>query len=177
MARAAKMKAPAAQGVLQSRDEVVDAIAEIGRSTRERVRIETEMNDELATIRERYETEAQPYAERVRDLILGVQGWVEAHREELTNGGKTKTVSFPTGDVKWRITPPSVAVRGAEAVIAWLRTQAMDRFVRIKEEVNKEGLLNEPEVAKTVPGVTISQREEFVIEPFEVALADARGAA
>lgn len=175
MAKPKKLKAPAAQGVLQSRDEVVDAIAEIGRRTRERVRIEAEMGDDLALIRERYEGEAQPHAERCRELILGVQAWVEAHRDELTQGGKTKTIRFPSGEVKWRITPPSIAVRGTEAVIAWLRIQTLLRFIRIKEEVNKEALLNEPDVANGVPGVTISQREEFVVEPFEVALADAGG--
>ena len=42
------------------------------------------------------------------------------------------------------------------------------RFIRVKEEVNKEAMLNEPELAATVAGVTIKTGvEDFVITPFE----------
>ena len=42
-------------------------------------------------------------------------------------------------------------------------------FVRNKEEINKEAMLNEPDKAKSVPGVSIvTGVEDFVIVPFEV---------
>jgi phage host-nuclease inhibitor protein Gam len=173
MTKPKKLKAEAAKGVMQSRDEVVDAIAAIGRHVRERTRIETAMNDELAGIRAQFEGLAQPHGEAIKALSDGVQAWCEAHRAELTDGGKTKTAQLPTGEVKWRTTPPSVSVKGADAVLALLSERGLQRFIRTKTEVNKEAFLNEPEEAAKVPGVTISQREEFVIEPFETALAEA----
>ena len=173
MSRVKKLKADAAQHVLQSRDQVVDAIGRIGAHVRARTRIETAMNDEIAAIRARYETEAQPLSAEILTLSEGVQGWCEAHRLELTAGGKVKTAMLPTGEVKWRVTPPSVSVRGAEAVMALLRQRGLERFIRVKTEVNKEAILNEPDVAAEVPGICILQREEFVIEPFETVLAEA----
>ena len=82
--------------------------------------------------------------------------------------GKTKTGSFNTGEVQWRQRPPSVGIRGAESVLESLRTLGLVRFIRKKEEVNKEDMLNEPELAATVAGVTIKTGvEDFVITPFE----------
>ncbi len=167
-----KLKAEAAQGVLQSRDEVVAGIATIGRLVRERVRIETRMNDELAGIKAQFEGLAAPLAQDIETLTRGVQAWCEAHRDELTQGGKTKTCALETGEVKWRVTPPSVQIKGADAVLALLAQKGLDRFIRMKIEVNKEALLNEPMIAGTVPGITIKQTEEFIVEPFAAELAE-----
>ncbi len=172
MAKPKKVKAAAAQGVLQSRDEVIDAIAKIGRAIRERSRIEAAMGDELASTKALFEKLAAPHAERIMELSAGVQAWCEAHRDELTQGGKVKTADLPTGTVKWRTTPPSVSVKGADAVMALLIDRGLDRFVRTKQEVNKEAILNEPDEVAAVPGITIQQREEFVIEPFEAELSE-----
>jgi phage host-nuclease inhibitor protein Gam len=173
MAKAAKkMKAPAAIGVLQSRDAVVEAIAQIGRHVRERARIEALMGDEMAVIKARFEEQATPHSVGIIELTAGVQGWCEAHRAELTQDGRVKFAVLPSGEVKWRMTPPSVAVRGAEAVMALLLAAGLGRFVRTKEEINKEAILNEPDAVKTIAGLTINQREEFIIEPFETALSE-----
>lgn len=45
--------------------------------------------------------------------------------------------------------------------------------LRVKEEVNKEAMLAEPDVARTVAGVTVgSAGEDFVIKPFETELEE-----
>lgn len=50
----------------------------------------------------------------------------------------------------------------------FLQRMGFDRFIRTRQEINKEALLNEPEVAKGIAGVTIKQGlEDFVIKPFE----------
>ncbi len=173
MAKAAKrLKATAATGVLQSRDEVIEAISTIGQHVRDRTKIEADMNDELSGIRGQFEGLAAPHAQAIADLSKGVQAWCEAHRAELTQNGKTKTVSLSSGEVKWRLTPSKVSIKGEEAVLALLAARKLERFTRVKTEINKEAILNEPDIATAVPGITISQREEFVIEPFETALAE-----
>ena len=92
----------------------------------------------------------------------------EANRAELTNGGKVKTANLVTGDVSWRLRPPSVSIRGADTVIETLKRLALGRFVRAKEEVNKEAILNEPDAVKGVAGISIvTGVEDFVITPFE----------
>lgn len=168
-----RIRAPAAlHPVPQTREDVIEAIAEIGRAQRERQRIEAAMNDELAAIRERYEVEAAPHGETIKRQSAAVQTWCEAHRGELTRDGKVKTAALASGEVAWRTAPPSVRVTGEAAVLEALRARGLDRFVRTKESVNKEAILNEPKSVADVPGIKVVQCEDFVIRPFETELEE-----
>ena len=152
----------------QTRDEVEVAIKEIGDLNRELERLGIEQNDSLAEITEKYAPLMNAVKEKLAPKQDAVQAWCESRRDELTNNGKTKTGTFNTGEVQWRQRPPSVGIRGADSVLESLRTSGLDRFIRTKEEVNKEAMLNEPELAATVAGVTIKTGvEDFVITPFE----------
>lgn len=172
MPKAARIKQEAAPFVPQTRDAVTEAIAEIGRRQRERDRIQAEMNDELAVVRQRWEEQARPHAERIQRLAAGVQGWCEAHREELTEHGKRKTARLASGEVRWRTRPPSVLARGLDKILQALKDLQLTRFIRTKEELDKEAILAEPEAVKHVKGITIQQKEDFVIVPFETELEE-----
>jgi phage host-nuclease inhibitor protein Gam len=156
----------------QSREEAVGAIAEIGRRQRERERIQASMNDELAAIKTRYEEEARPHNEALKALTEGVRTWCEANRAAITDGGRTKTANLSSGDVSWRLTPPKVKVTGVQAVLELLKSLQLTCFVRTKEEINKEALLAEREVAEGIKGVEIVQVEEFIVKPFETELEE-----
>lgn len=166
--------AATAVAVPQSRDQVTEYIREIGERQREIIRIETAMNDELATVKERYEAEAQPHQARIDALTQGLLVWSDANRDALTQGGKTKTAVFPSGEVAWRMRPPSVRVTGQEAVLDILRRSGLVRFIRTKDEVNKEAILNEPAAVASVPGISIQQGEDFVVTPFQAELSEAQ---
>jgi phage host-nuclease inhibitor protein Gam len=165
-----RLKAVAAQTVPQTRDEVAELIAEIGQDSRELAILEAEMNSELARIKERWEQLAEQPRQRIEAAQRGVQAYCEANREALTHNGKTKTHSFPTGDVCWRTRPPSVRITGEESVRDALQRLRLDRFLRTKTEINKEAILNEPEAVALIPGIRISQIEDFVVVPFEAEL-------
>ncbi len=173
MGRSPKPRVKAAASgfaVPQSRQQVIEAIAEIGRRQRERSRIEADMNDQIAKVKERYEIEASPHASAIEALRDGVQVWCEAHRDELTQGGKVKTAAFASGEVRWRTTPPKVKIIGTEAVMDALRRLGLADFLREKVEISKEAILADPEAVAHVSGIKIEQIEEFVVEPFEVVL-------
>ena len=55
----ARIKTPALRWPVDNKAEVDDAIRRIGELQRERSRIETEMNDELATMKKSYEQKAE----------------------------------------------------------------------------------------------------------------------
>jgi len=114
-----------------------------------------------------------PKKTRLKTPTQGLHTWAEANRESLTQGGKSKTASLPSGELAWRMRPPSVRVTGADAVIEALRKFGLSRFIRTKDEVNKEAILNEPQAVEHVPGISISQGEDFIVTPFEVELASA----
>ena len=156
--------------VPQDRAGAEAAIFEIGDRERRRLRIEADMNDELAIIKKNFEKKAQPHADRVTALLAGIQIWAAANRETLTQGGKTKTVPLTTGVIKWRMTPKSVGLRKVAEVISALKKAGLDRFIRSKDEVNKDAILLEEEAVKGIKGIKISQQEEFVVEPFNAEL-------
>lgn len=154
----------------QSHAQTADWIREIGERQREIARIEADMNDALAACKAEFEALAQPHREAITALNTGAQMWCEANRDALTQQGKTKTALFPTGEVQWRLRPPSVVLRGTEAVLDHLRRLNLRRFIRTKDEVNKEAILLEPKAVACVPGISISQGEDFLILPFEAEL-------
>lgn len=158
--------------VPQHRDEVIEAIAEIGRLQRERTRIEASMNDELAKLREGWEQQAAPHLERIKELSRGIQLWCEVHRDLLTQGGKVKYAKLASGEIKWRMTPPKVVIRAVENVLEYLRKAGLNHLIRLKEEPNKEAILAEPDAVAGIKGITISQKEDFVIRPFETELEE-----
>lgn len=173
MSKKPRIKATAAVAIPQTREAVTAAIREMGIAQRQFARIEADMNDALAAVREQYEAQAIPLREQITGLQAGVQTWCEANRTDLTLGGKVKTAAFPSGEIQWRLRPPSVAVRGAEAVLDTLARLGLTRFIRTKEEVNKEAILAEPEAVRGVVGISINQGEDFVVTPFETELAEA----
>jgi phage host-nuclease inhibitor protein Gam len=170
---ARKVKAPAAPvRIAQSREEAARMIGQIGHHQRVREGLQTAMNAELARVKDHYERLARPHADKIVELTKGVQGWCEANRDALTQGGKTKTAQLATGEVRWRTTPPAVTLRGVEEILAALKEKKLDRFIRTKEEVNKEAILAEQDAVDEIAGITIGQREEFVILPFETKLEE-----
>ncbi|MGZ8221751.1 MAG: host-nuclease inhibitor Gam family protein [Methylobacter sp.] len=167
-AKKTRIKQQAMIAVPQSHDDCAADINAIGRLSREITVTQAAMNDEIAAITDRYTAVFTPLQDEVKSLTAGVQSYCEANRDELTLNGKTKSGQFVTGTVMWRQKPPSVAVRGVEAVIEALKQFGLTRFIRVKEELNKDAILNEPTVVAGVAGLSIkSGVEDFVIQPFE----------
>ncbi|WP_304808058.1 host-nuclease inhibitor Gam family protein [Falsiroseomonas sp.] len=143
-------------------------LAEIGAKQRDLVVIKAAQEEAVAAANGRAAAEAAPLEERIATLTRGLQLWAEANRDALTEGGKTKTVALPTGDVSWRLRPPSVRISNAAGVIAEAVRAGLDKFLRTKVEVNKEAMLADQANALTLPGVSIgSAGEEFVVAPHE----------
>ncbi len=169
----ATAKAAASRVIVpQTREQVTQAIRLIGVHQRERDRIQAEMNDHLALHRERFEAEALPHAERIRALAEGVQTWCEAHRDELTEGGRVKTANLASGEVKWRLSPPKVVLKNAATVLEIIRARGLLGLIRVKEEISKEAILADPAAVDGIKGIRVEQAEQFVIEPFETKLEE-----
>lgn len=163
---AKKLKSVAADAP-QTMAQVQSDIRKIGDLQREHGRMSADLNDQVAKLTEAAAPGLKGLQDEIAALQKGVQIYCEANREELC--GKGKTANLVTGEVQWRQRPPSVKVTGVDAVIAWLKTMGMSAFIRSKDEINKEAMLNEQDKAKGVPGVTIvTGVEDFVIVPFEV---------
>ena len=160
--------------VPQSDEEARAMIREIGDIGRQITRKQTQADDKIAKLKEALGNDTAPLTARLNALETGVQTYCAAHRERLTQGGKFKSFNFVTGEVKWRIRPPSVRITGVADVLDRLMAAGLDRFLRTKTEINKDAMLEEPEAARAIDGVRImSGVEDFIIEPAETELAEA----
>lgn len=169
---ATKLKTKAQAYAPQTQTDCAADVRKLGDLQRALTRMQADMNDAIASITQQYEPNVEQLKAQIETLQQGVQTWCEAHRDELTNGGKVKSANLVTGEVQWRQRPPSCSVRGAEAVIDLLKRLGLQRFVRSKDEVNKEAILNEPDAVRGVPGINIvTGIEDFVITPFEQEVA------
>ncbi len=166
-----RLKSQAQIYVPQSRDDAAADIRKIGDLQRQMSRTATEMNDAIAEITARFQPYLDAVGKQINTLQDGVQGYCEAHRQELTNDGKVKTANLITGEVQWRQRPPSVRLSKSEVVLETLARLGLSRFIRTKEEVNKDAILDEPDAVRGVAGITVvTGVEDFVITPFEQAV-------
>lgn len=167
-----RIKTKAQTNVPQTLDATAADIRAIGDLQRELLRNTAAMNDDIAAITQAYQPVLKTIGEQIAQLQEGVQAYCEANRSELTNDGRVKTANLVTGEVQWRQRPPSVRITGAESVIETLERLGLSQFVRTKQEVNKDAILNEPDGVKGVAGiVVVTGVEDFVITPFEQEVA------
>ena len=166
-----------AEAVPAARDkaEATTMVARIGELQRKQQAIAASLADAIAKAKEDAATLAKQLAAEEADLTRGVQMWAEANRAALTQEGKTKTVTLLSGKLEWRLPPPKVTIRGEDTVLAALDLRKYRKFRRIKIEINKQAMLDDPKLATTINGVSIGNgAEEFCITPTEApALAGA----
>lgn len=154
--------------VPKSREGLAEFVRQIGDHRRAIDTAQIRLNNQIERLKAQAGEVSRPHEEAIGQLLEGAFVFAAGNREELTEGGKTKTVQLPTGVILWRTTPPSASIRNKEVVIASCESLGLTRFIRVRKEPDKEAMLKEPEVAKTIKGVTITQREEFVVKPSEV---------
>lgn len=171
-----KVKTAAANlPIPQDDSEARTAIREIGDLNRDVLRLEAELNDKIAKLQEEYGTMVAPIREVVSAKQEGLKMFCEVNRDRLTNGGKVKSHKFSTGEISWRLRPAKVTIRGKEAVIEAIKSARLGKkFLRTKEDINKEAMLDDRVTAAAIAGVTIgSDGEDFIVEPFETELTEA----
>lgn len=175
MSKPRKNKRPTyAASIPQDADQANAMVRQIGAWQRDVTRLETDMNETIAGIREEFESRAQPIKAMADAYIDAVQVWAEANRAALTRNGKVKSAQLPAGAIEWRTTPPSVRITGLDAVLQRLRKAFGDAFIRTREDPNKEAILATPtdHPVRQLEGITIAQREEFAVVPHETELSE-----
>ncbi|MFV0409772.1 MAG: host-nuclease inhibitor Gam family protein [Paracoccus sp. (in: a-proteobacteria)] len=161
--------------VPQDDSEAREAIREIGDLNREALRIEAAMNDKIAALQQEYGDQVAPIREQAAAKTEGLKMFCEVNRDRLTRSGKVKFHRFATGEISWRSRPAKVSIRGISDVIEAIKAAKLGKkFLRVKEEIDKEAMLSDRATAGALKGVTIgSDGEDFIVEPFETELEEA----
>lgn len=156
----------------QNREEAEQMLARLGALQREQTILTTALEESLAADRARVEAQALPLKAEAEGLTRGIQLWAEANRPSLTQDNRTKTIRLTTGEIAWRARPPAVRIKDMPAVLEYLIREGLKKFVREKQEIDREAMLKEPAAARAVPGVTIgSEGEDFVVAPLTEQVA------
>lgn len=100
-------------------------------------------------------------------LAKSIFTFAQRNRAELTDNNKRKSVVLPgkTGSIQWYTTPPGVTIENVDEVLKRIKALDLPQFIRTKEEINKEAMLENELVANTIEGVTVSKQEKFAIKP------------
>jgi len=167
---ATRIKSKTLAAVPQSKNDCAESIRIMGDLQREFERNRGAMNDAIAAITQEHQPLLAALSERIQALQTGVQAWCEAHRVDLCGPDDKlgKTANLVTGEVAWRIRPPSVRITGADNVVETLQRMGLGRFVRVKAEPNKDAMLAEADAVRGIGGISIiSGIEDFIVTPFE----------
>lgn len=149
-----------------SLDEVAEFVAQIGSEKRAIEQVYAELNAAVDALKAGAMTRSGPHEKKIEQLFLGILAFGQEHRDVLTEHGQRKTIKLLTGDFGWRMNPPSVHITNNQRVLAKLKELGLEeKFIRTVEEVNKEAMLQKPDEAKRVPGVSIKKTESFFVRP------------
>lgn len=201
-AKPRKTKTPAvAVPVPANVEECASFIRRLGDVERQHATRKAELDGKVAALVDEYAAVLIDLAQRRDALHQGIQVFCEAHRQQLTHGGKSKTAQLVTGEVAWRNRPPSVNVRNSADVLEALRKLGLAGFIRKVEEIDKETILRfdaaietrddavrgteqgQADTAKhrlllSIKGLAITKGvEDFSVTPFETEPATAGAAA
>lgn len=155
--------------VPRSVEEADAYIRAISAAQRELALLEAVMNESIDRIKAKHAPEVDRHHASVNLALEGLFIFAEGNRHLLTDGGKRKSAKLASGQIGWRTTPPRVSLKDAESIMERIRTLGLaGKFIRTKQEINKDALLSDPETASSIAGISISQTEEFFVKPDDV---------
>jgi phage host-nuclease inhibitor protein Gam len=149
----------------QSIEEVDSLVAHIGELQREVSAKQSAMNKQIEALKGHYGPQVDLLVQAINQDLEAIEAYAAVNRNHLTGDGKTKTIKLRSGTISWRNTPKSVTIRGVQQVIDRLKALGLTQYIRVKEEVDKNAILANPDKALAIEGVKLTQREEFVVVP------------
>ncbi|ACB76666.1 host-nuclease inhibitor Gam family protein [Opitutus terrae] len=155
--------------VISTRAEAERVLGDIAASTAALNAAKAKLDQRLTSIRQEHEGTIDQLAKRIEALSGLLQQWAEASPEEF--GGK-KSIDFIHGTLGFRTGMPKLKTLAGwtwDKVLGAL--DAANHFVRIKREVDKEGVLmaygrgelDDAELRGA--GMRVVQDESFFVEP------------
>lgn len=162
------MNKPNLPTTCQNKEQAQTCITAIGDTNRKIEHLKAQMNDEIAKITAKYAERLILLQELSVQMTNAVQSWCADNKDKLLTDG-AKTANLITGEVVWRKCPPSVVGKSTPELIARLERFGLDRFVRVKKELDKQAILKEPSAIANIEGISVQDgKEEIIIRPFGI---------
>lgn len=163
------MAAKAKPLTIRTLDEANDALIRLGEVERELEHRDLALKDEVNRLHAAARAGAAPAETLQATLLNALQDFANANRTLITGGANIGVRSLPAGEIGWRVGRARVELPEDKAELKKLLALLVaehPRFVRTKHEVNKQVLKAEPDLARTLPGVRVTEGDaEFVCAP------------
>lgn len=115
----------------QNWDEVNEAMKRLAELNVSKNRLETEQNSRIDAVKKEITLQAEPILKEIDKLKKDIMRFAEQHKDEFTQK-RTKIMTF--GKISFRFTK-SVSCSDVKSAIRSLKTFALDKYLRIKEEL------------------------------------------
>ncbi len=159
---------------VEQREDMEACLGELARHTIQRDGLNAEMELRINEIRKKYEGKIESFSEKIEVCTEVLKDWAERHPDQF---GKKKSIETVHGSVGFRFGQPQVKTKLKltwAIVLEKIKALSLNaKYVRVKEEANKEAILadrdkklNGPHGEYTIEdlGVRIVQDEAFFIE-------------
>jgi phage host-nuclease inhibitor protein Gam len=170
---------------LATRDDAEALFGDLALTTVNRIRVSNKMDAELTAVRQKYEGNLAAMDEDLKQKTDTLRAWAEANPDQFPKG--RKSIQFVHGTIGFRTGNPTLKLLSR----AWTWDKVLktiielglsNRFIRTKEEVDKEAIIAADSTNATMAsaaiacssfGTKVVQDESFFVDPI-ITEVDAR---
>jgi len=145
-----------------SRSEAAELLSRLGTLKRQADAAKTLFNKRLQAAADKAEAEVGPMISQSEAIMVALEKFAEAHREELLSDG-ARSFTLANGTAGWRDHPPKVHIKCTEKVLEHLQQLKLTKFIRTVSEIDKDAMLADQATAETIDGVSIGQGSTFFV--------------
>ncbi|HWJ71925.1 MAG TPA: host-nuclease inhibitor Gam family protein [Kaistia sp.] len=153
------------------------AIGRMGELDRELALIATTKAEAVEKASTAAEKAAEPLIAERAGLFDQVKAYCAANRQRLTDEGRSKTATFPTGSASWRLGRLRVSIDTTlkDKIIALLKKRGLGDLVRTKEDIDTTAVGKAKDKVKGIKGITfIPPEEDFSVSSVTADLVERR---
>lgn len=154
--------------VLNSWDEVNEALRVIGQAQDEMAAIDAELNQQINELKAAAKEKAKPFETEIKVKELMIQQFVAEHRDDLK--GKSYKLAF--GTVGFRLSTKLVLPKDLKTIIKNLQSSGMMDCLNTKVTVNKEVLKTYAEKEILSVGASLKKEDTFWYETEKATVQD-----
>ena len=149
--------------------DFTDAIDDVARKRVELTKLKARRDSRIQTVEAEFKDDIERIEGEISELVVLAEKYAVVHRNELFPG-EAKTGSSASANFGFRLGNPTLKALNRkwspEETMKELRRLGMSDFIRVKEELDKNGLkarLNDEQLASV--GLRVCQSESFFVEP------------
>lgn len=158
--------------VITTFDDADNVLAELGALQAYVAGQEAELNQKEQQLREHYQRATAEARQKIEELTACLERWCIQNKHEFE---RTRMRDLVHGVIGFRTNPPKVSLLNRKytmnTVLELLKKLRMTKYIRVKEELDKETILSDylaqdiTDTKLASVGLKVDQTEQFVCEP------------